>query len=265
MEAVALSAALGSLIGLVLAFTGAGGGILAMPLLVFGLHLPVQQAAPVGLAAVGIASTVGALLGLRERVVRYRAASMIGVSGILVAPLGVALAQHLPNRPLLVAFSLLLAYVAWRSLRPPAPVDADAGRLPPCRVNPAEGRLSWTWPCARTLAATGSLSGLLSGLLGVGGGFVIVPSLSRNTDLDLRSIHATSLAVIALVSVSGVTAAILHGVLDWRVAGPFAGGATAALLLGRGFARGLDPGRLRQAFGWVSLAVALLLLGRALG
>jgi uncharacterized membrane protein YfcA len=62
-----------------------------------------------------------------------------------------------------------------------------------------------------------------------------------------------------------VTAAILHGVLDWRVAGPFAAGATAALLLGRGLARGLDPGLLRQAFGWVSLAVALLLLGRALG
>lgn len=265
MEALALSAALGSLIGLVLAFTGAGGGILAMPLLVFGLHLPVQQAAPVGLAAVGIASAVGALLGLRERVVRYRAASMIGVAGILVAPLGVALAQRLPNRPLLAAFALLLAFVAWRSLRPPAPPGAGDGRPLPCRVNPAEGRLAWTWPCARALAATGSLSGLLSGLLGVGGGFVIVPSLSRNTDLDLRSIHATSLAVIALVSVSGVTAAILHGALDWKVAGPFAGGATAALLLGRRFARGLDAGRLRQAFAWVSLAVSVLLLARALG
>jgi len=265
MEAVALSAALGSLIGLVLAFTGAGGGILAMPLLVFGLHLPVQQAAPVGLAAVGIASAVGALLGLRERVVRYRAASMIGVAGILFAPLGVALAQRLPNRPLLIAFALLLAFVAWRSLRPPAPLDAGKGRPLPCRVNPAEGRLSWTWPCARALAATGSLSGLLSGLLGVGGGFVIVPSLSRNTDLDLRSIHATSLAVIALVSASGVAAAILHGALDWRVAGPFAGGATAALLIGRRFVRGLDAGRLRQVFAWVSLAVSVLLLARALG
>ena len=265
MEIPVLSALLGSLIGLVLAFTGAGGGILAMPLLVFGLHLPVQQAAPVGLAAVGIASAVGALLGLREGIVRYRAASMIGVAGILVAPLGVALAQHLPNRPLLIAFALLLAFVAWRSLRPLASPQAAPDRPLPCRVNPDEGRLSWNWPCARALAGTGSLSGLLSGLLGVGGGFVIVPALSRNTDLDVRSIHATSLAVIALVSVSGVVAAVLYGSLDWRVAGPFAGGATVALLLGRRLARGLDPARLRQAFAWVSLVVSVLLLVRALG
>ena len=265
METAALAAALGSLIGLVLAFTGAGGGILAIPLLVFGLHLPVQQAAPAGLAAVGIASAVGAVLGLRDGVVRYRAAAMIGVAGTLAAPLGVALAQRLPNRPLMAAFALLLAFVAWRMLRPEVPDSRTSARQLPCRVNPLEGRLAWTWPCARVLAGTGSLSGLLSGLLGVGGGFVIVPSLTRNTDLDPRSVQATSLAVIALVSASGVTAAVMQGALDWSVAGPFAAGATAALLVGRSFSARLHPARFRQAFAWVSLGVAAMLAARALG
>lgn len=265
MEASLLAATLGAVIGMVLALTGAGGGILAIPLLVFGLELAVQQAAPTGLAAVGIASAVGAGLGLRDRVVRYRAAAMIGLAGMFVAPLGVALAQRLPGRPLTGAFALLLAWTAWRMLRAAPARSAGPTRLPPCRLDPAQGRLRWTWRCARALAGTGALSGLFSGLLGVGGGFVIVPSLTRNSDLDARSIQATSLAVIALVSVSGVSAAVLHGALDWSVAAPFAGGATAALLAGRRLALRLPPARLRQSFAWTSLAVAVLMLARALG
>src|SRR5450830_233449 len=114
MDPTVLAIGLGAIIGLVLALTGAGGGVLAIPLLVFGLHLPLQQAAPVGLVAVGLAAALGAGFGLHERIVRYRAAAMIGVAGMMIAPLGVALAQRLPNRPLLAAFALVLAYTAWR-------------------------------------------------------------------------------------------------------------------------------------------------------
>jgi uncharacterized membrane protein YfcA len=85
MNTPLLTVLLGSVIGLVLAVTGAGAGVLAVPLLVFVLHLPLQQAAPVALAAVGMASAVGAVLGLREGIVRYRAAALIGAMGI--APL----------------------------------------------------------------------------------------------------------------------------------------------------------------------------------
>ena len=71
MDVTALSLLMGAAVGVVLALTGAGGGGLAVPLLVFGLHLQMSQAAPVGLLAVGLAASVGALLGLREGVVRY--------------------------------------------------------------------------------------------------------------------------------------------------------------------------------------------------
>ena len=95
---------LGTVVGLILALAGAGGGILPVPLLVFGLHLTIMQAAPVGLIAVGAASAFGAVLGLREGLVRYRAAALIGITGLLLAPLGVRLARLIPNQPLMVAF-----------------------------------------------------------------------------------------------------------------------------------------------------------------
>jgi uncharacterized membrane protein YfcA len=264
IDPVLLTIGLGAVVGLVLALTGAGGGVLAIPLLVFGLHLPVQQAAPVGLIAVGLASALGAALGLRQGIVRYRAAMLIGAAGMLVAPLGVMLARHVPNRPLLGAFALVLIYSAWRMLKRPAAHGENPPSVP-CQVSSSDHRLTWTRPCARALAGTGLVSGLMSGLLGVGGGFVIVPALTRYTELDPRSIQVTSLAVIALVSLSGVTAAAMQGSLRWDVAQPFALGTVVALLAGRQIAKKLDAKRLQQAFAWFTLLVALSMLARAVG
>lgn len=263
MDAALLAAGLGVLIGLILAFTGAGGGVLAIPILVFGLHLSVQQAGPVGLFAVGISAAVGAAVGLRQGVVRYRAATLIGVAGMLTAPLGVMLAQWLPSRPLTATFAAVLAYSAWRMWRQPAPAaDASAAS---CQFDATQGRLHWTRHCAQALAGTGMLSGLLSGMLGVGGGFVIVPALTRHTDLNLRMIQATSLAVIAWVSVSGITAATLQGSMRWDVALPFGAGAIAAMLAGQRVADKLPAARLRQGFSAVCALVAVLMLAKAMG
>lgn len=259
---------LGAVVGLILALTGAGGGILAVPLLVFCLHLPIAQAAPVGLIAVGLASGLGAVLGLREGIVRYRAAALIGFTGMALAPLGLRLAREVPNGPLTIVFAVVLAYVALRMLRlsmqPEPVVDAKSTHWP-CVVSPQVGRLRWTLPCARLLAATGAASGLLSGLLGVGGGFVIVPSLTRFTNLAPRSILATSLAVIALVSLGGVGAAAMQRSIAWDVALPFAAGSMAAQLVGRRIATRIAGVRLQQTFAVTSCVVSLLMLLKGLG
>jgi uncharacterized membrane protein YfcA len=269
MDLTMLALVLGAVVGMILALTGAGGGILAVPLLVFGLHLSIVQAAPVGLIAVGTASAFGAVLGLREDLVRYRAAAMIGLVGMACAPLGLYLAVRIPNAPLTIAFALVLAWVAVRMFRQTLasanPEHAAAPVQLPCVRNPADGRLLWTMPCAWALGGTGAVSGILSGLLGVGGGFVIVPSLSRFTGLATRSILATSLAVIALVSIGGVTAAAVHGTIAWQVALPFAGGAVTALLAGRRIAARIAGKRLQQAFAVTSAGVAVMLLVRGIG
>lgn len=265
-----LPPALGAVVGLILALTGAGGGILAVPLLVFGLGLSMTTAAPIGLLAVGLSAAVGAIMGLRQGIVRYRAAALIATLGVAVAPAGQWLAHRLPNAPLAIAFAAVLAYVAVRMLRQ-AHVHLRTGVAPeprnmrPCVVDPRDSRLHWTRPCARALAGTGVVSGLLTGLLGVGGGFVIVPALNRNTDLDTKSIIATSLAVIALVSIGSVASATWSGQMQWALGAPFAGGAVLGLVAGRLVAHRVAGPRLQQAFAVVALIAAALLVWRAAG
>lgn len=265
MDVTALSLLMGAAVGIVLALTGAGGGILAVPLLVFGLHLQMSQAAPIGLLAVGLAASVGALLGLREGLVRYRAALLIGLTGMLIAPLGVRLSHLLPNGPVMALFAVVLGWVAWRNLsQGRSTSDAAQHRnRPVCAMNPTTGRLSWRAPCTTVLSATGALSGLLSGLLGVGGGFVIVPMLGSISDVPVRGVVATSMAVIALVSVGGVLGAASQGGMNWGIALPFAAGAAGALVAGRQVSQHLSGVRLQQAFGVLAGGVALAMFYRA--
>jgi uncharacterized membrane protein YfcA len=258
---------LGAVVGLVLALTGAGGGVLAVPLLVLVLGWPLAQAAPTALLAVGLAAALGSAQGLRQGEVRWRAALLMGGMGMLGAPVGVALSHVLPARPLLLAFALLMLWLAWRQWPRPVPSassDVLAPDAPPCVVDPRHGRLHWTSPCARAISGTGLLSGVLSGLIGVGGGFVIVPALRRHTDLALRQVQLTSLAVITLVALSGVSAAAWHGQMPWGQALPFAAGAMAAMLLGRQLAKGLSDTLGQRLFALACVAVASALIVRAL-
>ncbi len=266
MDTTAISVVLGALIGLVMTLTGAGGGILGVPVLLFGLHLSVQQAAPVGLMAVGASAALSAYLGWREGTLRYRAAGLIGVTGMVFAPVGVWLAARLPSAPLTISFAGVLLVVAWRMFRqvPPTGTEPCSPNLP-CVLNPQEGRLTWTRPCAWALAGTGLVSGVLSGLLGVGGGFVIIPALTRYTNLSARSIVTTSLAVIALVSIGSVGAAAWHGAVLWAIAIPFALGAVGVVPVGRAWAKRLPARRLQQAFAVTCVLVAGLLVARAAG
>jgi hypothetical protein len=258
---------LGLVVGLILALTGAGGGILAVPLLVFGAHIGVAQAGPIGLLAVGMAATLGAVLGLRQGIVRYRAAFLVAGVGMALSPLGLWLAHRIDNHLLSALFGMVLLYVAVRTARQAlgratvAPADPAA---PPCIRDDATGRFIWTSHCARALALSGSLAGFLSGLLGVGGGFVMVPALQRCTDLAMQSIVATSLAVIALVSATGVAASAAAGTLDWQVAMPFAAGALAGMIGGRRVSSRLAGPQLQLGFAAVSALVAAGMILRAI-
>jgi uncharacterized protein len=256
---------LGAAVGLIMALSGAGGGVLAVPLLIFGLHLSIHQAAPVALVAVGVAAFIGAAMGHREGILRYRAASVMGIVGLAMAPVGVWLAHQLPARPLMIGFAMVLLWTAWRMAGFAQPQPGAVRPLPPCVINPRQGRLRWTAPCALALAATGAVAGTLSGLLGVGGGFVIVPALMRFSDLDPRSIATTSLAVIAIVTVSGVIAATHYGSVDLAIAWPFGLATTLALLAGRRLAQVLPVWVMQRTFAGLSAAVALLLVARAAG
>ena len=260
MAPALLAPGLGVLVGLVLALTGAGGAILAVPLLVFGLGLTLAQAGPVGLLAVTLAAGLGAVLGWRSRVLRYKAAGLMAVAGGLASPFGLWLAHRVPNGPLTLVFAGVLALAAWRMLsqasRDLRGETAAVPKAPPCRLNRVLGRLQWNAACARALVIAGAGAGFLSGLLGVGGGFIVVPTLLAVTDLPMKAVIATSMGVLALVSAVGVFNAGVAGYMPWQVAWPFGAGAVAGLLIGRMFAARLAGPRLQQGFALFSLAVA---------
>lgn len=259
------AAALGLVVGLILALTGAGGGILAVPLLVFGTGAGVAEAGPIGLLAVGVAAALGAVLGLRAGIVRYRAALLIAAAGMVLAPAGLWAARAADARWLGVLFALTLLYVAFRTYRQAAAPASDAATQgqAPCKRGAADGRFIWSRPCARALGLSGAAAGFLSGLLGVGGGFVMVPVLQRYTDLPVKSAVATSLAVIAIISGAGVATAAAQGAVDWPTAAPFAAGALAGMLGGRSLASRIAGPRLQQGFALLSALVALGMIGKA--
>lgn len=268
MDHSILAVGLGSLIGLILAITGAGGGILAVPLLTFALGLRVSDAGPVALFAVGMSAAIGAVIGLKAGIVRYRAAAVVACAGMLLAPIGLWISHRVPNPPLTVAFACILAWVSIatyaktieRAKRPG--MGTTSPSAPPCQVNENSGRLCWNRRCFARMLLCGSVTGMLSGLVGVGGGFVIVPALKRITDLEMQSIIATSLAVIALVSSSAVTTAALTGNINWEVAGPFAIGSVAGLLAGNRIAKLVAGRSLQRAFSIVAGLVAMMMFWR---
>lgn len=259
---------LGLVIGIILALTGAGGGILAVPLLVFGAHQSVAQAGPISLLAVGMAAALGAVLGLRAKIVRYRAALLISAIGMLSSPVGLWLAYRINNRWMTILFAFTLLFVAFRTFKQARKLDADNlhmnERQLPCVRNGESGRFFWTKRCARALCLTGAIAGILSGMLGVGGGFVLVPALGRFTDLEIKSVIATSLAVITLVSASGVASSIVAGNLNWSVAQPFAVGALLGMVGGRFIFARMAVHHLQKGFAILSALVAVSMIAKVI-
>lgn len=256
-------AVLGAGIGLVLGLTGAGGGSLAVPALVFGLGLSVPQATPIALLAVAGSALLGTVEGFRRRLVRYRAATLMALAGIAVTPLGVWAAHRLPERLLLALFAAVLGGVAARTLWQ-ASRAADENIAAACRMNPETGQLRWTRGVALVLGAIGATTGFLSGLLGVGGGFVMVPALRRASDIPLGGIVATSLMVMTLVSSAALLAALSHGAdLPARLAVPFVAATAVGMLGGRLVARRLTGRHVQRVFGGLLLGVAVGLLIKA--
>ncbi len=249
---------LGLFVGMILALTGAGGAILSIPLLVFFLHLSISQAAPIGLFALMLSAGIGALLGLRAGTVRYKAAGLMALLGMAMAPMGVLLGHYLPSTIVGMIFSTVLAYIAMRMWHG-SPTESLNINPAPCQINPATSKLFWTAPCTAKLGLAGSVAGLLSGLLGVGGGFVIVPSLRKVSNFDVQTIIATSLAVIALVSASGFVTYALHYEIDWQIALPFGISTIVGMLVGRLFAAKIPAKASQRVFSVLAFVVAVVL------
>lgn len=273
IDPISLSILLGLFVGFVLAITGAGGAILSLPLLVFFLHLRMIDAAPISLMAIMLSAGIAAGLGLKSGIVRYKAATLLATFGVLCAPLGVYVAHQLPEKVLATLFSFVLLIVSIRSFQKfqtptlligddcddPNGCDENEKEEPACAVNPATSKLFWTAPCTKRLILTGGFSGFLSGLLGVGGGFIIVPTLHSISNLETKMIVATSLAVIALVSMASAVSYAGNGAILWNIAIPFVSATVGGMLLGRLLYKKIPSHISVLIFSILSLIIAVLM------
>lgn len=264
----------GILVGFALGLTGGGGGIFAVPLLVYGLAVAPREAVGISLAAVGGTALFGAIPRMVRGQVELRTGLLFAVAGMLGAPVGSYLATLIPENLLLVLFAVLMFVVAQRmwakTSKPIAPGDEPAGNEPASRQaaadrgacqRDADGTLRLTSKCARLLAIVGLLTGILSGLFGVGGGFVIVPALVLFSGMEIHRAVGTSLFVIVLISISGVTSHVLAGnALSLETTLQFMLGGFAGMWLGGIVATRLRGPTLQKTFAIAVVVVAMFVI-----
>ncbi len=247
----------GIAIGFALGLTGGGGGIFAVPLLVYGLSLPVHEAVGVSLAAVGSTALVGAVQRYRRGETDVRTGVIFAIAGMVGAPLGSRLSSLLPGSILLLMFGGLMVVVAAR-MWPTSSRTADQfdTRRFVCQRD-EYGRPILGPRCFVMLSALGIATGVLSGMFGVGGGFVIVPALVLIGGLPMHTAVATSLMVIFLISISGVASYVSGGgTISWVLTSLFAAGGVVGMYLGSRLAARLSGPSLQRIFAGAVLVVA---------
>ncbi|GGU99284.1 UPF0721 transmembrane protein [Actinomadura cremea] len=247
--------ALGALIGVLLGLLGGGGSILAVPALVYGAGLPLDAAIPASLLVVGISSVTAALPRVRAREVRWRVAGVVGGAGAVTAVGGAALGRLLPDQAIMLGFAALMVAAGARMLAGDAP-PGGACALP-------GGGVDWRACLPRSLAA-GTVVGVLTGLFGVGGGFLVVPALVLGLGLPMAAAVGTSLVVVAANAAAGFAVHAGNAALDPLVVGGFTIAAVAGSLAAARFARRVNADRLRRAFAVLVFAVAGLTTAQTL-
>lgn len=266
LATLALALGLGGVVGLSLALTGSGGTAFAVPLLVYGLKLAPHRAVCVSMAAIGATTALATVQKLRAKEVDVRAGLVLAAAGMFGAPAGAWIGRFVPENWLLVMFASMVSLVGIRMLLPSSAKTnesraiAESAPRGEARGNNAR---SFTLPSARTLGlcAAGLVTGVLAGLLGVGGGFILVPVLVLFGGVEIHRAVATSLCVIALISIPATASHLLAGqTIPLDIAALFAIGAVLGLKLGSRLAAKLSGPRLQQLFGATMLVMAALIL-----
>ncbi len=262
----------GSLLGL-------GGGVLIVPLLTLGAGLSIREAVGVSLVCVIVNSGAAASVFLRRRAANLRLGMLLELSTAAGALVGGLIAFLLSDRVLALFFAILLVYVATTMLRAarrsglpvaqPRPLDTggmDAAVNPPGRRTPID-RLSGPGYTVRRLVP-GSLggigAGIVSALLGIGGGIIMVPVMNLVMGVPLRVATATSNLMIGVTATASAIIYLMRGGIDAYVAAPTAIGVFVGASIGARVVGRVDVRLLRMLFVVVQLYVALQMVLRAL-
>jgi len=215
METLSLGMMAGAVVGLVLGLTGGGGSILAVPMLIYVVGVTSPHVA-IGTSAVAVAASaaVNLVLHARQGTVKWRCAILFALVGATGAWVGAALGKATNGQNLLALFGAVMITVGLLMLRRRSEGDNPDVRLDMQSIAILGPRL----------VATGAATGFASGYFGIGGGFLIVPSLLFATNMPMMAAVGSSLLAVAAF---GATTAISYGssgLADWALAGVFVAG-----------------------------------------
>jgi uncharacterized membrane protein YfcA len=267
-----LASPLGFLIGLSLGALGGGGSILAVPALVYVAGQDAKSATTTSLVLVAAASLVGAYRHWREGRVQLGTATVVGLAGIGGSLVGSAINRGLDPDLLLLGFAGLVAVAAWRMVvgcptctRTGEERVIDASDGAGSTTTLTRTRLPVDARTVVTIVLAGTAVGFLTGLFGVGGGFVIVPVLTLGLKLPMPKAIGTSLVVIVINSVVALSDRLATTSIDWAVTMPFSVAAIAGVLTGSKIADRLDAKRSLRWFAALLVMVSAYTALRAVG
>lgn len=237
-------------IGLSLGLLGSGGSVLTVPVLVYLVGEPEKLAIAESLAIVGLIAAAAAVPRAFRGLVDWRSVALFGVPGMAGAYLGAATAQFISAAVQLSLFALIMLVAAFLMARPPKLVVAEGVPRQPWKI-----------------VLDGLLVGVLTGLVGVGGGFLIVPALVLLGGLSIHLAVGTSLAVIALKSLSGFVKyqsvlSDLDLAVDWGLILTISAVGFLGTLIGGAAARRLPKAGLQRLFAAFLFVMAIFILGQ---
>ena len=244
-----LGVALAVLVGVALGLLGGGGSILTVPILVYVVKLPAHEAIATSLLVVGTTSAAAVVSHARAGRVMWRTGVMFGVAGMAGAFVAGRFAKLIPASILLGLFGAMMLVTAVAMLR---------GRKKAAAAPTGERR---ELPVGKVLAE-GLVVGAVTGLVGAGGGFLVVPALVLLGGLSMEVAVGTSLVVITLKSFAGFLGYLGSTNVQWDVAGYVTAAAVVGSFLGGRLAGRFAPDVLRQGFAWFVVAMAIFILGQ---
>lgn len=254
------------LMGLSLGLIGGGGSILTVPILVYLFHVDAVLATAYSLFIVGLTSLIGSVSHMRLGNIHWRTAIVFGIPSILAVYATRAwLVPALPDPLLhlggeavskalgmLILFASLMVAAAYSMIRKPKASASEVGG----------GEVSFNYPL---ILAEGIVVGTITGLVGAGGGFLIIPALVLLAKLPMKQAVGTSLIIIAAKSLIGFTGDLKGGeAMDWRFLGLFSAVAVAGILIGSLLSKRIPNEKLKPAFGWFVLVMGVYIIGREL-
>lgn len=249
----------GFLSGIALGLTGGGGSILAVPLLIYGLHLSFHQAVTISLIVVSLTALVGFIPKLKTGEIELSAGIILAITGMIFAPIGSYISQSIPSHILLLSFACLMLFIGIWTLIKTKVLPTKANKNASCHYLP-NGKLSLTLKCKSVLLISGIVTGLLTGFFGVGGGFLIVPALILAAKMPIKKAITTSLLIIFLVSISGFISHIRETSINWQITILFILGSSIGMLIALRLKHKINDQILQRLFSLIVIAFGVIIL-----